>query len=257
MTRAQFVAGVIPSRPLHFDPELAPHDLRAPVLFGEESSTEVDHSPLCNPADTQGGPSCGGNAVEAYAEWLLRRDCPEAELRRRLMERIETLSFQVDGDRLWREYRERFYKGDMSGGLTMDDIGTIPSVSGIFGSHEAREVAKKDRRLAMRDAPVVVGIALWPGYFNADRRTGYTKPGMPDPLAGHAVMQTASYIQRRNLFEGTEGSWGQNFGQYGFTLTNAEQIDYCQIDTGRQWFPVDPRWWETSTIWDYVIRHRG
>lgn len=248
------IRGVIPSRPLQFDLEMYPMGLSS-MAPDPTTITIADHSSLCNPADPQEGPSCGGNTVEGFAEWMLRRDCPQDELFSRVEAIIGHRMWQVDGNRLWADARRAWYNGDMSGGLQMDEIGRIPALTGIFGQHTVRDVAPNaaDRHLALRDAPVAIGIALNDGWNSPDARTGYIKPSLPNPLSGHAVIVVAAWHQRQNAFDSIQNWWRKSWGQFGFGLINSPFYDYCAIDTGKQWFPESRDWWRDSTIWNYIV----
>lgn len=247
--------GVIPSRQLSFGPPpvCLPPDMKA------EYRCDRAYYGIANPSTAQRGDSCGAKATENTGEAMLRMPeamggMPQVMLFKRIEKILGHLRWQVDGERLYEDARKAWYGGKMDGGLTMEQIGLIPLLTGLFGDEvEIIDVQPNvdARREALEHGPFVMGVATSEAWGDPDPKSGYIRAESPNPRAGHAICEMGMHSQG-SLFETHLGSWGRKWGRYGYGMMNSEYITYCQIDVGKQW-RVPREWWKNAAIWDYII----
>lgn len=212
MKRSQFIAGVIPTPPelraTTFDPKFANQP-----MFATGKSNWFDE---VIPTKAQVDPSCVGRSTAQLLMALIRRQFGSDAIPK---------GYKLDGDFLWKSRRKRMYKGDMSGGLQLNEgvdeavhLGWIAGVEYGMASIPL-EFDYLDRML--RVTPLLLGFAISPGWYEASEETGQIGfSGLPNPNEGHAVLGVDTTRMSGAEFLVIANSWGMNWGRHGYgTLT--------------------------------------
>lgn len=229
-----------------------PRNLRMPGVPSADRITErCTHHHRVNPTQAQEGPSCGGNATANWWEWALRTDVPEDHLHDLIAGKINTLAWQLDGDRFWAETRDALAGGGREDGLTMEQIARIPKVTAICPLAKILRIGKSWdlRKPAYARAPMVLGLATSEAWAEEGI---YIRPVLPNPFAGHAILGDGYYVRERTgAFESIYNTWVP-FGDHGHALLNSAYTSYCMVDFAVQW-QRPPLWWQDLRWLEYVI----
>lgn len=215
---------------------------------------------VLNPPDRQVGSSCGGNALENFAEIALRRDAPEPWLHEQVRKKLGHLRWRVNGDGLYALARREFRgAGDSSEGLFQDEITRIPEISGIFGHHGVRRIARgwAVRHRVLLDGPICLPLAITRIWADGwDRKTGYLPAETAHEVGGHEVCIVAGYAQGGRWYDVPQNSWGDDWGVHGCVLIDGEWTDWMQMEDGTQWI-LEEGWWKRGTILDWIVESKA
>ena len=225
-----------------------------PKYTGPSSDdSSLDYAGFVNPTKNQVGPSCGGNGTENVFEVMLRRDVPQDILHAKVMEKLGHLRWQLDGELFWVMLRQRFYNGNLEGGVLPDEIAELGRLTGIIEDKEAVfrvEATTEARRDAYTYGPFGCGFSMSQTWATPDWR-GYIRPGRLDMDSGHWLCMIGKRKQFSNWYDLGLNSWIP-WGFHGLFILHSEFATYSMLDRGVQWRPK-PGWWETYRWLDYVI----
>lgn len=240
-----FIPGVILDNPLDTSRKLSQNlaSLDVPCL--------AIWSGMANPAEAQESPSCGGHAIANVLEIMIRRDAPEDWLHCELMRRLGQIPWQIDGERIWRELRLKHY-GNLAGGLKMEEVANGPRDIGIneFNVHMVEDPMIA---AAIGCGPMVAGLAISSSWEKPDAKTGYIRPVVPNPFAGHAVAIVGAQEKDNGVYIIIQNSWGPNWGVHGYGILNFEYYSYCKVSPAIFWDTKDVLWYRSSKLWEYII----
>ena len=187
---------------------------RYPVSFSDER--RQDHTTwteLGIPIHGQGDrPSCAGHAWANAIELILAREHGKA---------IFGEHGQLDGEAVWKHARERFYRGDLDGGLTLRQAFLACRDIGILSPETNMRRLPRDITpcyTQLDSTPVVTGHMVWDAWYRADPTNGYIPAGpLRNGLGGHAVVLDRILLQDGESYPGGLNSW-REFGWHSTYL---------------------------------------
>lgn len=212
---------------------------------GPPPSTWLPHAV---PAENQNGDSCVGHAWANWIELMLRRHCG-----RQVLAEGE----QIDGDAIWKYGRQRFWHGDLHGGLYLDqgfwackELGLLPPGAELVQCLRGW----RDQGVALEIAPLIVGHAVHDGWWKPDPKSGCLDHA---PVAAgrngyHATCRIGRLIQGDTHFYQGLNSWGSDWGWHGtFLMTESEDAEGRMSDG--PYSAALPQGWESWEGWRAAI----
>jgi len=200
------------------------------------------------PVSDQGQePSCVGRAWAAWMRLMMVRagvDWPSY--------------MHIDGRAIWIKARNRFYDGDLNGGITLEEgfeackrLGLFPVGSELVKlDYSWNSIARQ-----LHNTPIVTGNRIHYGWFRPDPDTGCIDHSI-DPTfnsGGHATCISGALIHNESEYVSLEGSWGPQWPYCGHHLmTHWEYWEGLMGNPYTASVPLD--WIEKSTWKDHLIK---
>lgn len=191
-----------------------------------EIPTPIGWFDACVPTINQHGPSCCG---QAWANWM------ECMVRRYVGRDAIPRGYQIDGYAIWAYGRQRYWNGDMSGGLYLWqgfhaglDMGVIPPYSAL--AHIPDDPFAVRRALDL--SPLVQGHIVGQQWADASPVNGCVDhseyPSQQDQ--GHATLRIGLVIQANTVYYPLLNSWGESWGWNGIGLMSARYSEVTRLD---------------------------
>jgi hypothetical protein len=164
---------------------------------------------------------------------------------------------QLDGDAIWAYARQKYYDGDMNGGLYIPDAFNAAVEMGVFvrGS-ELKTISRSEAMYSTQfeKTPFIDGhdVSGWYQRGLADNGQVF-EGGMPDGSGGHCTIHVSRMTQNDQNFWQNQNSWGDKFGWHGLFITTEWFDDFTGLED-KMYYVVEPEGWENDDGWrKYIV----